>query len=135
MTTTTEGRKDDGGKYRHSLVPKGVLKEVIAVLMWGAKKYGDENWKTVSNFKERYYNALRRHIDAWWEDGITNDHETGQHHLAHAICCCLFLIWLDRNTIPEVKKDVTVHDVVYDQDASAASVGPWDCFSRSGSLY
>ena len=42
----------------------------------------------------RYYDAMQRHIDAWWQ-GEQKDPETGEHHLAHAICCGMFLWWFD----------------------------------------
>ena len=37
---------------------------------------------------------MQRHIDAWWQ-GEQKDPETGEHHLAHAICCGMFLWWFD----------------------------------------
>ena len=30
-----------------------------------------------------------------WRDGEKNDLESGLHHLAHAGCCLLFMLWLD----------------------------------------
>ena len=66
--------------------------------MFGSAKYSDNNWKKVDMLKQRYYNALMRHINAWWE-GEKNDPETNMHHLAHAGCCILFLIWGDDNGI------------------------------------
>jgi len=90
-----KGQKHDSAKPRMSLLPKGVLSSVVSVLEFGAKKYQEENWKQVSNAKTRYYDAMQRHIGAWWE-GEKNDPETGEHHLAHAICCAMFLIWFDK---------------------------------------
>ena len=91
-----EGRKDDQGKPRWSLFPKGTLLEVAKVLTFGAGKYDDDNWMKVPNAKKRYYDAFNRHVDAWWR-GERNDPETGLHHLASATCCLLFLMWLDWN--------------------------------------
>jgi hypothetical protein len=51
-------------------------------------------WQKVPNAKERYFAALMRHLTAWW-DGERADPESGLHHLAHAGCCLLFLIWFD----------------------------------------
>lgn len=90
-----KGQKHDSAKPRMSLLPKGVLSSVISVLEFGAKKYKEDNWQQVSNAKTRYYDAMQRHIGAWW-DGEKKDHETGEHHLAHAICCAMFLIWFDK---------------------------------------
>ena len=74
---------------------------ICKVLTYGADKYEeDDNWKKVKDSKKRYYNALNRHIDAWWQ-GESLDPETGFHHLAHAGCCLLFLLWFELNGYPE----------------------------------
>lgn len=86
--------KHDQSKPRASLLPKGALNAVINVLEFGARKYAIDNWKTVPDAKTRYYDAMQRHIDAWWQ-GEKKDPETGQSHLAHAICCGMFLWWFD----------------------------------------
>lgn len=89
-----EGAKDDAGKPRRSLVPMRAFAHVIAVLTDGAKRYAPWNWVKVPGARERYYDALHRHVDAWWA-GEALDPLTGEPHLAHAICCLLFLLALD----------------------------------------
>ncbi|QQN40312.1 dATP/dGTP diphosphohydrolase domain-containing protein [Acinetobacter sp. CS-2] len=89
-----QGQKFDTNKPRMSLLPKGALNAVIRVLEFGATKYQVDNWKHVPDAKTRYYDAMQRHIDAWWH-GEQKDSETGEHHLAHAICCGMFLWWFD----------------------------------------
>ena len=87
-----EGRKDDQDKVRWDLMPWGPLNEVAKVMTHGAKKYSDDNWKKVA--PRKYIAASMRHfID--WVLGETNDPESGLHHLAHAVCCLLFLMWFD----------------------------------------
>lgn len=86
--------KHDAGKWRFSLVPLNALKSVINVLEFGAKKYAPDNWKTVPDARARYFDATIRHVMAWW-GGEKNDGESGLPHLAHAICCLLFLLWID----------------------------------------
>ena len=98
------GEKFDNGKLRFSLLPVGVLNKVITVLEIGAKKYQENNWRHVEGAKTRYFDALHRHVDAWWS-GERNDPETGQHHLAHAVCCAMFLMWFDLEQ-PIVPSDV-----------------------------
>lgn len=68
----------------------------------GEVKRGVDNWKHVPEAKTRYYDAMQRHIDAWWH-GEQKDPETGEHHLAHAICCGMFLWWFDsqQSGVPE----------------------------------
>lgn len=94
VETKSEGKKFDCGKPRWSLLPRGTLLKVIQVLEAGAVKYDVDNWKSVPDARTRYYDAMNRHIEAWWS-GEKYDQEDGLHHLAHATCCALFLIWLD----------------------------------------
>ena len=89
-----QGKKFDQNKPRMSLLPKGALNAVIRVLEFGATKYQADGWKHVPDAKTRYYDAMQRHIDAWWQ-GEQKDSETGESHLAHAVCCALFLMWFD----------------------------------------
>jgi len=86
-----EGVKNDNGKLRYDLMPVLAEKEVTKVLTFGAAKYDDDNWRKVDNQKSRYYAAARRHMEAWRE-GDTMDDESKCHHLAHAICCLIFLM-------------------------------------------
>ena len=89
-----QGRKDDSSKRRYSLLPKGAVNSVVDVLEFGSKKYADNNWQKVPDAKTRYYDAAMRHLDAWL-NGDLKDTETGLPHLAHAICCLMFLMWFD----------------------------------------
>lgn len=94
IEVTSQGRKDDSAKRRYSLLPTGTVNSVVDVLEFGSKKYADNNWQKVPNAKTRYYDAALRHIDAWF-NGEIKDSETGLPHLAHAICCLMFLMWFD----------------------------------------
>ena len=87
---TTAGRKFDGGKLEYGLVPPHALREVVKVLTFGAQKYERDNWQKVPDSKRRYFDALQRHVWAW-KEGEQNDPESGIHHLAHAMCCLMFL--------------------------------------------
>ena len=102
-----QGKKLDQNKPRMSLLPKGALNAVIRVLEFGATKYQVDNWRHVPDAKTRYYDAMQRHIDAWWQ-GEQKDPETGEHHLAHAICCGMFLWWFDnqQSGVPEAILEV-----------------------------
>ena len=95
MSKTTVGRKDDTGKLRWGLLRKSLalpLEAVIRVLMFGASKYGDENWQLVANPKVRYRDALDRHL-AEIDKGVMVDPDTGEHHMAHVATNALFLLW------------------------------------------
>ena len=87
---STGGRKFDGGKLEYGLLPPLALEETVKVLTFGAQKYERDNWKKVPDSKRRYFDAMERHIWAW-KKGEQMDPESGIHHLAHAMCCLMFL--------------------------------------------
>jgi hypothetical protein len=95
---TTQGVKFDTEKPKWSLVPKGVMQQVVEVLTYGSKKYTPDNWMYVE--KSRYYDALLRHVDAF-HNGEKVDAESGKHHLAHALCCLMYMLWHDDNPTPK----------------------------------
>ena len=97
----TGGRKFDGGKLRYGLVPPLALKATVDVLTFGAEKYEPDNWKHVPDSKRRYFDALQRHVWAW-KEGEQLDPESGKHHLAHALCCLMFLY--EHDTLYSVDK-------------------------------
>ena len=90
----TKGKKYDSDKLRYDLIDPKFEENLAKVLTFGAKKYGDNNWKKVTPLEDRYYAALRRHLSAW-RQGELNDEESGQRHLAHAACCLYFLFMND----------------------------------------
>jgi hypothetical protein len=90
QTATTGGRKFDGGKLQYGLLPPLALKATVEILTFGAEKYEPDNWKHVPDSKRRYFDAMQRHMWAW-KEGEQNDPESGKNHLAHALCCLMFL--------------------------------------------
>ena len=104
------GIKFDGRKPRWSLMPKGTVLQIIEVLEFGAAKYAENNWQHVPNGRQRYYDALMRHIESWWR-GEKNDPESGLSHLAHAGCCLVFLMWLDQSNDKNKQLDQECGDV------------------------
>lgn len=90
------GHKSSHGKRRWSLLPVEPMREVVDVFEHGLTKEGRtvDDWQHVSDARTLYYDACRRHIDLWW-GGEQRDKESGKHHLAHAVCCLLILIWHD----------------------------------------
>ena len=86
--------KHDQSKIRPSLLPLAELNQVIEVLEFGADKYSVDNWQTVPDGRRRYTVALLRHSMAYAR-GEQVDDESGLHHLAHAACCALFIMWFD----------------------------------------
>lgn len=89
------GQKYDSGKLLFSLLTRGLaapLRAVAAVLTYGAIKYSPGGWRDVPDARRRYEDALDRHLNAW-KMGEQFDEESGLHHLAHAACNTLFLLW------------------------------------------
>lgn len=95
INAPTKGVKYDSDKPRWELVPFRAMKDVVDVLTYGSKKYADDNWKIVPDARKRYVSAAFRHLTDW-ADGEKKDKETGKSHLAHAICCLLFLLWFEQ---------------------------------------
>lgn len=91
--TFSEGVKFDDAKTDWDLIPFDALEAVTRVLMEGANTYGRENWRLVPNAHRRYWNAAMRHMVAYRDN--ETDPQYGESHLAHAMCCMLFLLALD----------------------------------------
>lgn len=89
------GRKDDSKKLDWTLLPFDSLSEVVRVMEFGAEKYSRDNWKKVVP-NVRYLKAAFRHLIKY-AGGEKLDSESGLNHLAHCVCCLLFLIWGDNN--------------------------------------
>lgn len=85
------GVKFDQGKPEWDLVPWEGLEPVVRVLTMGARKYSPDNWKKVPDGRRRYTAAAFRHLVAFAR-GEERDPESGEPHLAHCICCLLFIL-------------------------------------------
>jgi len=87
-----KGVKYDDKKLDYTLLPKSALDEVVKVLMYGARKYPEaNNWKKVSDARNRYNKAALRHLFSE-VDGEEIDPESNLFHLAHAVCSNLFAL-------------------------------------------
>ena len=87
------GSKHDSGKPLMGAVPPNALLAVARVLTFGAEKYGRDNWRKVENAETRYLDAALRHINAY-QRGELVDPESGESHLAHAVCSLMFMLEL-----------------------------------------
>ena len=129
------GKKFDQGKTEWDLLPLGPVEEVVKVLMHGREKYGRDNWQLVDNPIRRYYAAAQRHLAAFRRarfdtknpfDAI--DTESKLHHLAHAACCILFLLWHERKELCEEDAAGTILDRLVDTLAAARTKATIDLF-------
>lgn len=98
-------KKFDSGKLEYDMFPDNVLQDVVKIMMYGAytKGYEKDNWKKCTDIN-RYYNALRRHTEAW-KAGEYYDVESGQPHLAHALCNLVFMHYLEERKKSDAAKN------------------------------
>ena len=89
----TTGSKHDTGKPLMGAVPPNALSAVARVLTFGAEKYGRDNWRQVESAETRYLDAALRHINAY-QRGEAVEPESGESHLAHAVCSLMFMLEL-----------------------------------------
>lgn len=60
-------------------------------LLDGALKYGRANWREAGVRSSIYFDACRRHMNAWFE-GEDLDPDSGLPHLGHALACVAILV-------------------------------------------
>ena len=89
-TAAAGGLKFDTEKPRMDLVDPHALEQLAAVLTFGAKKYAAHNWRKGIAYS-RLIAAAMRHINAF-NAGEDLDPESGLPHVAHAMCCMMFLL-------------------------------------------
>ena len=84
--------KDSVGirKVPMSTVPLPVLYEVGLAMLEGARRYGRHNYRVSGVRASVYYDALWRHIGAWWE-GEDMDVSSGLPHIVKAIATLVVL--------------------------------------------
>lgn len=85
-----------------STVPAPFIAAVGIAMMEGALKYGRHNYRAVGVRSSVYYDALMRHMMAWWE-GQDIDPESGMSHLVKAGACLAVLF--DSLTIGNLNDD------------------------------
>ena len=95
--------KKDEGKLPISLVPTQIIRDVAEVRRFGNLKYGDpNNWKRVE--KQRYVDAMLRHLLAYLDDPASVDEESGLAHYKHAACNMAFICAMEQKCFSEEKK-------------------------------
>ena len=90
---STVGIKYDADKIQTELLSSIAILELSKVLTFGAKKYAAHNWRKGIS-RTRLLGALLRHTFAYL-GGEDKDPETGLSHIAHAMCCCMFILELE----------------------------------------
>lgn len=71
-------------------IPSAPLLEVGLAMMEGGRKYGAHNYRAIGVRVSAYYDAIMRHLIAWWE-GEDIDPDSGVHHIVKAMACLFVL--------------------------------------------
>lgn len=71
-------------KVAFSAIPANVMAELGLAMMEGARKYGRHNFRHTAIRSSVYYDAVLRHLTAWWE-GQDIDPDSGLSHITKAI--------------------------------------------------
>lgn len=92
LTAKDTNPKDAIGTSKHpsSTVPLQVIAELGVAMLEGSCKYGRHNYRIAGVRSSIYYDALRRHMDKWFE-GEDIDEETGLSHVTKAMACLVVL--------------------------------------------
>lgn len=84
MTQNEHGGKQSYIPVRFDLIDGKAMFEMAKVLDYGARKYGEGNWRAI-DIPEHLNHALA-HIFAWLAGDRTDD------HLSHALCRTTFAV-------------------------------------------
>ena len=77
-------------KVSISVIPAEVIAEIGLGQLEGARKYARHNYREAGVRASVYYDAVFRHLMAWWE-GEDIDPDSGLNHVVKAICCLIVL--------------------------------------------
>lgn len=92
-TTSSTGGQKGVKPERYDLLPKEALDAMARVYAFGAEKYADHNWRRKYEWGKSI-SAAMRHMMAF-QNGETNDPESGLPHPAHAMFhMAALLTWL-----------------------------------------
>ena len=92
VTAKPSNPKDACGikKAPMSTVPANVLAEIGVAMLDGAGKYGRHNYRVIGVRASVYYDAVMRHLFAWWE-GEDFDPDSGMLHITKALSSLVVL--------------------------------------------
>lgn len=92
MATKESNPKDSVGirKVPYSTLPQEVIAEAGLGMLEGALKYGRHNYRVIGVRASVYYDAIMRHINAWWE-GEDVDPESGLNHITKLLTSAIVI--------------------------------------------
>lgn len=94
VTPSSGALKFDTEKARMDLLDAYAIEQLALVLTFGARKYAAHNWRKGLSYS-RLIAAALRHLFAYLM-GEDKDPESGLSHVAHAMCCCMFLLGMSQ---------------------------------------
>jgi hypothetical protein len=89
------GLRFNEGKRKWSLVDFDSLEDMVKVLEFGAKKYGEYNWQKGLKTTD-IIESMLRHVFSYL-NGEDNDKESGISHIGHIQCNAMFLAYMQKN--------------------------------------
>ena len=117
-----KGAKYDDGKPRPSLVPVEAIEAIMQVREFGKAKYADaEDWRKVP--REKWLDALLRHVLHIWDNPLALDDESGLPALWHVITNAAFLC-------AAYKDDIDIF-YAYAKELNEAAGEQWDKMVQS----
>lgn len=94
-----KGLRHNSGKLRWSLVSWKALEPMVRVMMYGAQKYSNDNWKKGLD-KTEILESLMRHLTSLM-DGELRDKESGLLHIGHIMANALFWSYFHLKDVSE----------------------------------
>lgn len=85
-------------KPKVSDVPPVALFALGAAMSDGATKYGRFNWRDTSVTASVFYDAILRHLTAWY-NGENHAPDSKVHHLGHIMASCAILLDAERHAV------------------------------------
>ena len=107
-----KGAKYDDGKLRLSLVPPEIITAVAEVREYGKRKYADaEDWRSVP--REKWQEALLRHVLAMWDNPLAIDEESGLPVIWHVATNAAFLCAAYKDELSDERRKSTVKSQMF----------------------
>lgn len=99
-------------KVPMSMVPCPVLHEIALGMLDGGCKYGPHNYREAGVRASVYFDAAKRHLDAWWEGQDMDPDCPELHHVAKTLSTLTVLLdsilqgnWMDDRPIKTTNQD------------------------------
>ena len=121
-----KGAKYDNGKPRISLVPPEIVTAVAEVREFGKRKYADsEDWRSVP--REKWQEALLRHVLAMWNNPLAIDEESGLPVIWHVATNAAFLCAAYRDELSDERRKSTVKAQMFARNPIAEAEQMCNC--------